>query len=127
MKTRTSATLAVISLGLMYLAQPALAATTQVATATSLDNLHVGNTHVSLIEVKGQCTFSGNLQRAEADGVFKVDVELKSCPNDVGTLVEEIKGTVILGEFPIVPPCEDDKDCYRALEAGAVASLEYSK
>lgn len=128
MKMRTSATFGtVISLGLMCLAQAALAETTQVATATSLDNLHVGNTQTFLIDTKSQCTFIGNLVRAEKDDSFKVEVERKSCPNDVGILVEEIHGTAFLGEFPIVNPCESGEDCYRALEAGAVATLEYSK
>lgn len=126
MKTRTSATLVtVMSLGLMLLAQPALADITLVSTMTSLDDLHVGNTQVALIDPKTQCTFSGNLLRAEGADGFKVEVERKSCPNDVGILVEEIHGAAFLGEFPVVKPCETGKDCLRALDAGAVATLEY--
>lgn len=127
MKMRTSATLAVISFGLLCLAQPALAETTQVATATSLDNIYIGNTQTFLIDTKSECTFIGQLTRTEKDDGFKVNVERKSCPNDVGILVEEIKGTALLGEFPIGKPCESGTDCYRALAAGAVATLEYTK
>lgn len=126
MKTRTSATLVtVMSLGLMLLAQPALADITLVSTMTSLDNLRVGDTQADLIDLKGRCTFTGALVRAESENTFKVEVERKSCPNDVGILVEEIHGTAFLGEFPVVKPCETGKDCLRALDAGAVATLEY--
>lgn len=126
MKMRTSAALiTVMSFGLMCLAQPALAETTQVSTMTSLDNLHGGNSQAGLIDMKGRCTFTGALVRAESENTFKVEVERKSCPNDVGILVEEVKGTAFLGEFPVVKPCENDKDCLRSLDAGAVATLEY--
>ncbi|WP_274644153.1 hypothetical protein [Pseudomonas serbica] len=127
MRTRTSATLVtVISLGFMCLAQPALAETTKVSTMTSLDNLHGGNSQAVLIDMKARCTYAGALMPAEGRNNFKVEVERKSCPNDVGILVEEIHGTAFLGEFPIVEPCKDSVDCYRSLEAGAVVTLDYT-
>lgn len=112
---------AACALTLVSVVSPAQADNKTLVTQIYLDK----NGMVVPLKDDGACRFYGALTQNHA-GDFEVLIERKSCPGESGgDVVETIKGTAMIGQFPELPSCAGERGCPRGLPAGASVTAEF--